>query len=48
MQGTPHPRQPAAKANTQSSMRRVCGGATVPCNQKKSLRSSIKRKEVKL
>ena len=44
-QGTPHCRQPAAKANTRSPKRRVCGSATVPCNQKK-IRSSIKRKEV--
>ena len=48
MQGTPHCRQPAAKANAQSPTRRVCGSATVPCNQKKaSVLRLNKRKQIK-
>jgi hypothetical protein len=34
MQGTPHCRQPAAKANAQSPTRRVCGSATVKLGKK--------------
>jgi hypothetical protein len=46
---TPHSRQPAAKSpHTKAQRRRVCVSATVLRNQKKSIRSSIKQKEVKL